>query len=189
MCLHRLGERPVRRVFTVGQAAAFEHRRVRQQRHELREQARLAHPGRPQKRDHLRRAFSHGATDDGGQDRQLVGPRDQRAPPRNAAWRGLGRDGLRRPGDDRLALAFRVDPPFGAVRDGARSGAAGSRADEHLPRIGGLLQARGDVDRVAADHQLTARGGLASRDDLAGVDADAEADVDAVAVGDRRGEA
>ena len=44
-----------------------------------------------------------------------------------------------------------------------------------------LLEPRGDVDRVAADHQLAARGGLAAGDDLARVDPDAQPDLGAVA--------
>ena len=51
-----------------------------------------------------------------------------------------------------------------------------------------LLQAGGDVDRVAADHQVAARGRLAACDDVAGVDADAQTDVGSVARPDVVGE-
>ena len=44
-----------------------------------------------------------------------------------------------------------------------------------------LLEARGNVDGVAADHQLSTRGGLPAGDDLAGVDADAQRHLDPVA--------
>ena len=53
--------------------------------------------------------------------------------------------------------------------------------DEHLSRLGPLLQARSDVHRVARDHQLPACRRLPPRHDLARVDADAQADLDAVA--------
>jgi len=51
---------------------------------------------------------------------------------------------------------------------------------QHFARIGVLLEASGDIDGVAADHQLAARCGFATRDDFARVDADPQADVCAV---------
>ena len=58
--------------------------------------------------------------------------------------------------------------------------------DEHLAGLGVLLQARRDVDRIAADHQLPARRGFPAGDDLARVDADPEADLRAVPALDAR---
>jgi hypothetical protein len=186
---HGFGERPIGDVLTVRQAAALEHRRLRQPRDELGKQARLAHPRRAQERDQLWCTFPHDAARDRRQDRQLVGSRDQRrTQPRDASRRGLDRDGLRRPGCDSRALPFRVEPPFRAVCDGSQGRALGPLADEHLSGVGRLLQARGDVCRVAAHHQLPARRAVATRDDLARVDPDPKADVHAVAVGDRRRE-
>jgi hypothetical protein len=45
-----------------------------------------------------------------------------------------------------------------------------------------LLQARGDVDDVAADHQLAASSSVAAGDDVARVHADPQPDVSAVAL-------
>ena len=49
--------------------------------------------------------------------------------------------------------------------------------DEDRPPLGCLLQARGDVDRVAGDEHLPAR--LARRDHLAGIEADADLELPA----------
>ena len=52
--------------------------------------------------------------------------------------------------------------------------------DEHLSRLGELLQASRDVDRIAADHQLPASRGVPAGHDVSRVDADPEADLRAV---------
>ena len=54
-------------------------------------------------------------------------------------------------------------------------------SDEHLARLGVLLQARRHVDGVSADHQLASCCGFPAGDHLARVDSDSQPDVGAVA--------
>ena len=77
-------------------------------------------------------------------------------------------------------LSLGVDAPLRPVRDDAIRRDLRALPDEHLAGLRGLLQARRDVDRVAADHELPARRRLPAGDDLAGVHADPQADLGAV---------
>ena len=78
-------------------------------------------------------------------------------------------------GPERLRLALRRDRLDRLGLDRFLHEPVGLLADEHLARRGGLLEARGHVDRVAGREPL-----LGAGDDLAGVDAHAQLQARAV---------
>ena len=77
---------------------------------------------------------------------------------------------------ERLRLALRLDRRHELGVDGVADEAVRPGAEQHLAGRGGLLEARGDVDRVARD-ECVARPG----DDPARIDTDSHVDLDAVA--------
>ena len=144
-----------------------------------------------EERHELRRALALDAGGDGARgaasssSRPMSGARQAG----DAAWRGLPRGAA-----DATHAATGSLFPFASIGPSlayaiVRLVAACVRSpDEHLAGLRVLLQARGDVDGVAADHQLAAGGRFPARDDLAGVDADPEPDLGAVAARDAFGE-
>ena len=78
-------------------------------------------------------------------------------------------------------LPLRLSRPQVPVADRASRRRLRPLADQHLTRLGTLLEARRDVDGVAADHQLAARRSFSPGDNLAGVHADAQSDLGSVA--------
>ena len=194
--LSRRPRRPAARTrsstwLAVREAATLDQARTGKPLDKLREQARLADAGGAEERDELWRAFALDASRDGTQDRKLlVSPDQRRAQAPDAAWRRLllARRGDRHPGRDGRALSLRLDWLVLAIRDRAARRRLRPLSQEHLARIRVLLQARGHVDRVAADHQLATGGRLAAGDHFARVDADPQPDVGAVAALDALGE-
>ena len=102
--------------------------------------------------------------------------------PTRSAGRSVGSAETARAGSgpDVRLLALHTDVSARPVRHRALRGRVGAHADEHLAGLRMLLQAGGDVDRVTADHQLPACRCRATRDDLAGVHTDSQADLGAV---------
>ena len=58
------------------------------------------------------------------------------------------------PGGEGLALALRLDGRSRSDDDGVPDEVTGRLADEHLVLLGGLLEPRGDVDRIACRELL-----------------------------------
>ena len=102
---------------------------------------------------------------------------------------GDARDLARDPGVHGAPLPLRSDPASSLVLHESARRRPGAVADENLAGLGGLLKPSGDVDHVAAHHQLAAGCGLAARHHVARVDADPQAHLGVVPVGDPRGEA
>ena len=78
---------------------------------------------------------------------------------------------------DGLALALGREPLARPDPDRVLHERVRRRADQDRPRLGGLLESLGEVDRVTG-HERLARPGVA-RDDLTGVDADPAGELDA----------
>ena len=170
-----VAKRHVRARLAVGQAPAHPdgRRLVRaaQLDHELLEQAALADPRLAHDRDQVRPRVLDRALDQRAQEGQLGVAADERAvrapaaairPHRRHPLDGVGRDRAR-PALD----------PQRARRDGARERLdrpEGALADQDLARLGGLLQARGQVDRLAGDQEVAA--GARAGHDQPGVDPD-----------------
>src|SRR5205814_5920564 len=102
---------------------------------------------------------------------------DHRRPqPRHAAmWLGQRPEEASRDNRSRLALQVEVDRLLEGK--GGPAGQVGTLAHQDRSRSGGLLEARGDVDRISGDDQLLGCGSN-RRDDLAGVDADPDLEPD-----------
>ena len=79
-------------------------------------------------------------------------------------------------GGERLHLPLRLERRKELDVDGAPDELVGRRAEQHLARLGCLLEPGGDVHGVARDELVGAAG-----HDLARVDADADVDLDRVA--------
>ena len=181
---HDLAQRPEHDARPVRQAAALAqvgHRVTRAQAHfELAQQARLAHAGGADQRDQVRAALALDPAIDRLEQRDLVGPADERrlAPdlqPRRGHGEGAG--GHER--GDGLGLALEVQRLERVVGDRRRGGAARAVAHGDAARLPGRLQACGDVDGVADDRvALPDR----ARQHLAGVDADPQLEGDVVEV-------
>ena len=82
----------------------------------------------------------------------------------------LGIDTFEPPGGDRLPLALRVDRRHLLAAGGVPDERPGRLADEHLSRLGRLLEAGCDVDRVADHEGFTLR--RIAGEHVAGVDPD-----------------
>ncbi len=171
----RLRERPEGDPLAIREAAALYQARIGKPLDELREQARLADPCGTEERDELRRALALDPRGHGAQDCELVVSPDQRRAQAGDAPRRrflVTSNGNGHPGGDRLALPLRLESLVLAVRDRAACRRLRPLPDEHLSRLGVLLQPCGHVDGVAADHQLASCCGFAAGDHLARVDAD-----------------
>jgi len=103
-----------------------------------------------------------------------VSPDQRRAQAGDAPRRRflLADGGDRHPRSDGRALPLRLESLVLAVLDRAACRRLCPLSDEHLARLGVLLQPCGHVDGVAADHQLASCCGFAAGDHLARVDAD-----------------
>ena len=142
-------------------------------------------PGSPTIVIRCGRRVLDGALDQRAQQRQLGLAADEgaeRAPA--AAVRPDGGHPLDGVGRDRAGPAL---DPQRARRDGARErldGAEGALADQDLARLGGLLQARGQVDRLAGDQEVAP--GARAGDDEAGVDPDPQRHLHVAPLGQAR---
>ncbi len=79
---------------------------------------------------------------------------------------------------DRLALALDLERPQRLERRGVVDQATRELADDDRVRLGGCLELRRDADRLAGDETLPRV--RRRRDDLAGLDADADLEPDPV---------
>ena len=82
------------------------------------------------------------------------------------------------PGNERPALALRLDLAGGLRRDGLPDEVVGRLAEEHLARLGGLLESRSHVDGIARRELLVGHG--LTDDHLARVHAGPRRDADPV---------
>ena len=103
--------------------------------------------------------------------RPTIGPPIRRWIASASTWHGA-----KDPGGHRLLATADGDVRGVAGLDGVADEAPGRLADEDLARVGRLLQAGGDVDRVAGGPR--AAGPRLADDHLAGVDADAHRDLE-----------
>jgi hypothetical protein len=173
----------------VGQALRRRDGRVaRYARGELFHQPRLAGAGGRGNRDELRPPLAECALRGQPELGEVVLAAEERrlqAPARRALEQHRSNHGL--------ALSLDLDPlACGEAKSGDR--AQGPFADQDRARIGLLLQARRDVDRIAGDEKIAAIA-RARGDDLAGVHADAQFERrsirvarDRIAQAERRGE-
>ena len=153
--LHHLGERPVRDALAVGEAAAGEHGRALEARDELAREPALADARLAVDREQVRAAVAHGALERVLEQLELVLAADERRrqrrdgrPPRR------GTPTARQTGSG-VAEAAQLARARGLELDRADGEPVRAGADEDLARRGRLLQARGDVDRLAGREAST----------------------------------
>ena len=166
--LHHFGERPVRDALAVRERAAEEHGRALDAFGELAREAALADTGIAVDREERRAAVADRARIRvleqlelrlAADERRLDG-RDRRA------LVGGADDAARR---DRVAEAAQLEEAGRLELDTPTDETRRAGADEDLPRLGALLQPRGEVDGLARGE---GRRGVVG-DDLAGLDSDA----------------
>jgi hypothetical protein len=177
----RLGKGPVRDAVAVRNAPPPEQPRSRETIEELAQQARLADAGVAEDGDELRNPLPLHSGRERFEDRQLGTAADQRR--RETRLRPaarLRRRAQRFPGRDVGPLSLRFERRYLPVGDDPLRRAVRPSTHEHLAGLGVLLQARRNVDGVAADHQLAACGRLPARDHLAGVHSDPQPDIEPV---------
>ena len=143
---------------------------------ELVDEPALADAGRPEHRDEDAALLDDGPLEGGAQDPEFAIATDHRTA--DAAVDRLGRlvDGDEASDGDRLVAALDLDLAWLAGDHGVADEAPGRVADERLARFGRLLEASGDVHRVAG--RPAAAGPRIADDDRAGVDADAHRDLE-----------
>ena len=157
--LHHLGHRPVGDALAVRQAPAAEDRGpFRNGGHELLDQPGLPHAWRTDDGEQVTGAVHRGGVEGLVEERELAVPSHHGRV--DAAPDGLGTraDLVKAKGGDRLALPLerQRSDPFGihsVAKEPVRT-----LADQDLARLSGLLEASRDVDGVAGDEGLTARG-------------------------------
>ena len=162
-------DRPERDALAVREAAPLDDGRlVAEPGRELVAEARLARTGRAEHGDDLARPLGRDAREGVLEPAELALAADEvrREVPRPAAR--AGDDLVQLPRDERLGLALDRERPDGRRRDGVADEVVGGLAEQDLARLGGLLEAGGDVDGVAEDRVLPAR--AVADEDLAGVD-------------------
>ena len=192
--LEHLGERPVGDRLAVWQTAALQHRdavglRVRP-REQLARQATLPDAGVAVDRDELRAAGRGEPSEGRAEERRARGrgrpsARAGPATPRSASPGAV--DSSRREARPSRPAATSPSPSSAPTSRKAEAPRRAGRplGDEDLARIGGLLEPRRCVHRVARDYPgLGAR--LARRHDVACVHADAHREPDAVTAVERR---
>ena len=143
---------------------AEDHDRRADARRELIRQPRLADAGLADDRDQDWSAGRAGQAKALAEDRLLAGPADEwdRAPSR------AGGDLIHRKCFQGRIETLGPDPPSPAVGDIGGGQQLRRLADQHLPRLGCRLQARGGVDHRPCDEQLASR--RAAHRGLAGLD-------------------
>ena len=146
--LHDLDHGEERRPFPVRQAASAVDARRRNAREELFDEARLADPGRSQDRDQVTGRIRHRPFGCLREDGERSATSDHRGiQPANATC-SSGHDLADAIRGYPLALSLQLERADRLRGDGIMDEAVGLFADDDLPGLGGLLQARSDVDRV-----------------------------------------
>src|SRR5207248_7560531 len=133
---------------------------------ELLDESRLPHAGLAEDGDEVRAPVADGAAERVLEQLELLLAADERRL-RNGAAQIV--DAQRAPRPDRVRAALQLERPGVLDVDGARSEPPRARAEHNLARPRGLLQPRGDVDRLARRER---RLGVVDHD-LARLDADA----------------
>ena len=175
--LQHLGERPVGAALSVGETAArpahgfwcLSGKTLPQLAHETG----LADAGVPEDGYESRRSFAHGLGVLRLEQFEVAIATDER--PLQAGHAARAHQGKRSqhlPAFDRARLPFRLDRRRVAELEGAPGGGNGARTGEDLSGSRGLLESRGDVDRVPR-HERAARARLVHHD-VAGIYADAK---------------
>jgi hypothetical protein len=174
--LEDLAERPQRDAVAVGEAAADDDLGLHLERgDQLAHEAALAHAGVPCDRGQVRRALVPDTGEEGAQDLELAVPaHHRRLKAGDAARLGYLALALDDPCCDRIPLPLEVECVERPQLEDALDGLRGPLSEDDRARLGRLLQARGDVDRVARDEEVAAR--RAGGQHLAGAHADADAD-------------
>ena len=148
---------------------------------ELLDQSALADPGRPEHRDQPRSVRLDRFLQEARERLQFAIPAHHgRREAGNPSSR-LGKHLHQRVRGDRFGLALQFEGDGLTEAEGVASRQEGSPSDEHRSRLGDLLEPGGHVDRVTGDDQLLGAGPHGS-DDLAGVDADPDAECDPMAL-------
>ncbi len=168
--LDHLGERPVRHAFAIRQAATLEHARALRGVDELADEAALADAGLSVDREEMRAAVAH---------RSLVRVLEQLQLGFAADERGVdvhvrpvdGADHA--PGAHRRAHPLQLERPRVLDYEPASCKAVGGRADEDLARHRGLLETGREIDCLAGGERRV----RLVDDDLAGLDADADLEI------------
>ena len=172
--LDHLGERPVRDALAVRKAATDEHRRALDRVEELARETGLADARLAVDREEVRALVAQRAGEGVLEQLQLGVPTDQRRVGRTLDRRSVRRE--RGPGPDRLLAAANVDRADVVDVDPPDREAVRGRADQDLARLGDLLQAGREVDRLAGGEGRVAGVGH----DLAGLDADPRLELELV---------
>ena len=171
--LHDFGDRPVADPFAVGETAAADDRRVHAAEELLRE-SRLADARGAEDREEVARAVAGDAGERPLEQLALPLAADHSRAVTTAGGLVPHRD--QPVGGEELGLALRLDRRRRFGLDAVTNQPVGLLAEQHLARLGRLLEPRGDVDRVAGRQPL-----LGAGDHFAGVDAHPQLEPRAVA--------
>ena len=164
--LHHLDHGPVRDPFAVREASTAHHGHSVELLQELVDEARLPHSGRAEHGEEVARPVGDGLRQGGLQTSELAFPPDHRA---GEATRPRLRVDLEETvRGDRCRLPLHLERLQRLHGDCVPDQHPGLRAQQDLTRLGGLLKSRRHVHRITRRKTL-----LGPRDDLAGVDADA----------------
>src|SRR6185295_12028948 len=178
-CLHHLRQRPVREAFAEGQRPPGEHGRPLEAGEELAGETALPDAGLPEDRDELRTAVADGACERVLEQLELLLAADVRP---DDVERTAGR-ALRAHDPSHFEAAGKaLEKPLaeGLRHDPARE-TTRSRAHEDLARLGGLLEACRDIERLAG---CEGRVALVD-DDLPCLDPDADGELAVPRLDDR----
>ena len=178
--LDHLGERPVRDALAVGKRSSTDDGRALERFEELVGEPRLAHAGLAVDREEMCAPVPDRARVRVLEELELVIATDDRRDDQTRRGCAVGAD--RRPRPDRLGPAADLDRPEILRLDPAEGEPVGARPDDHLARLGGLLQSRGEVDCVPGREGRV--GGLG--DHLSGFDSDPRRQVDRLQDRERR---
>ena len=175
-----LGERPERDTVAVGQAAAAQHLAPfpgRGAAHELADQARLADARLADDRQQLRTTASSPTSSRAVSRRSISAARPTNGVVTESRSARGAADGDQPERGDGLGLALERQRRDGLDLDLVAREAVGQGPEDDLAGTRRLLEPRRRVDRVAGDQPLPGAG--VAGDDLAGVDADVVAQLDA----------
>ncbi len=174
-----LGEREERDALAVRQAAAPQHAGLRSRTgEELLHQPRLPDARRTEEGEQVRGPFAHRVVEGAFEQLMLLRPPDHRRVEMTCVpFRSL-EHAHEAVGSDALRLALQLERFDGLDLDRVLDQAICGIAEKNLSGRGRLLEAGGDVHRVAGHQALTAR--RIPGDDLAGVHADPRREPDAM---------
>src|SRR6266516_2996322 len=165
--LHHLGERPVGDAFAVGQRPSAEDRCAVEQLRELVCEAALAHARLAVEGEDMRAPVADGTVERASEQVELdVAPHTRRA--EATCRRAVALRSERAPDPDRFGAPLEAERPDVLDLNATEGEAVRGGPDQNLVPTGSLLQASGDVDRVARCKRRIA----VVRDHLARLDSD-----------------